>query len=97
MEFEWDLQKAKRNYQKHRVDFSEASTVFGDTLSITFYDPDHSVEEDRFLIIGLSVQGRELIVSHTDREDKVRIISAREVTHNEGKLYESKSRNATGR
>jgi uncharacterized DUF497 family protein len=67
MQFEWDQDKAAGNVRKHGVSFEEASTVFGDPLSLTFDDPDHSVGEARFLTVGLSNQGRVLIVSHTDR------------------------------
>lgn len=88
MRFEWDDEKAARNLAKQGVSFQEAATVFGDPLSDTFGDPDHSVEERRFLIIGTSQQGRMLIVSHTDDEDVVCIISAREPTHGERESYE---------
>lgn len=91
MEFEWDPKKADYNIKKHRVDFTEASTVFADPLSITYLDPDHSLDEDRYIIIGLSVNNRLLIVAHTDRDEVTRIISAREVTNRERKLYESES------
>ena len=76
MRFEWDDEKAARNLAKHGISFQEAATVFGDSLSDTFDDPDHSVEERRFLIIGTSRQGRMLIVSHTDDGEVIRIISA---------------------
>ncbi len=88
MEFEWDDAKATTNEQKHGVSFSEAMTVFGDPLSLTGYDPDHSDDEDRFITVGLSTVGRLLIVSHTDRDDKIRIISAREASRAERKDYE---------
>ncbi len=88
MEFEWDEAKAAENLKKHKVAFDEAATVFGDLLSVTFPDPDHSTEEDRFIIIGTSDQGRVLIVSPTDREDRIRIISARRATRRERKGYE---------
>jgi uncharacterized DUF497 family protein len=70
------------------VEFSEAATVFGDDLSVTIPDPDHSGEEDRFITVGMSDQGRLLVVSHTDREDRTRIISARKATRRERKAYE---------
>jgi uncharacterized DUF497 family protein len=89
MEFEWDLNKADYNLKNHGVDFAEASTVFNDPLSVTYPDPDHSFDEDRFIIIGLSADHRLLIVAHTDRNEITRIISAREVTNRERKLYES--------
>lgn len=88
MEFEWDLAKAEHNIIKHGVDFTEAATVFNDPLSITYADPDHSIGEDRYIIIGLSLTNRVLIVAHTDRGEMTRIISAREVTSRERKLYE---------
>ena len=68
MEFEWDNNKAMANLQKHGVSFAEAATVFGDPLSITFPDPDHSIDESRFITIGLSTVGKIIILSHTDRE-----------------------------
>jgi len=88
MIFEWNPEKAKANLAKHNVSFEEASTVFGDPLSDTFDDPDHSIEEQRFIIIGHSENGRLLFVSHTDNGKAVRIISAREATSAERKLYE---------
>ncbi|MGI0482644.1 BrnT family toxin [Geminocystis sp. CENA526] len=75
--------------KKHGVSFSEASTVFNDPLSVTFPDPDHSFGEECYVIIGLSRANRILIVSHTDRADCVRIISAREATRNERRFYEN--------
>jgi uncharacterized DUF497 family protein len=89
MEFEWDEGKAASNESKHGVAFTEAMTVFGDPLSLTGYDPDHSDGEDRFITMGLSVDGRLLIVSHTDREERIRIISARVATKAERKDYEN--------
>jgi uncharacterized DUF497 family protein len=88
MEFEWDPVKAARNLAKHGVTFQEAATVFGDPLAITYSDPDHSGDEDRFLTFGHSIEGHLLIVSHTDRGDQTRIISARRATRKERKLYE---------
>ena len=88
MNFEWDEAKASSNFTKHNVSFQEAATVFGDSLSDTFDDPDHSAEERRFLIIGTSLQGRMLIVSHTDDGETIRIITAREPTRGERKSYE---------
>lgn len=73
MHFEWDEGKAARNLSKHGVSFEEAATVFGDVLSDTFDDPDHSAEERRFVIIGLSETGRMLIVAHTDDGEVIRI------------------------
>ena len=88
MEFEWDPDKAARNIAKHGVSFHEAASVFGDPLALTYFDPDHSDDEDRFLTFGESNKGRVLVVSHTDREDRVRIISARRATRRERKTYE---------
>jgi len=88
MEFEWDDTKAEANERKHGVPFAEAMTVFADPLSLTGYDPDHSVNEDRYITMGLSATGRLLIVSHADRGNLVRIFSAREATRGERKDYE---------
>ena len=88
IEFEWDFKKAITNLRKHRVNFREAATVFSNELGITIYDPDHSDQEDRFITIGTSDTGRFLMVSHTDRGDRTRIISARELTRKERKEYE---------
>ena len=88
MEFEWDDDKAESNVRKHGIEFTEAITVFGDPLAMTGYDPDHSDGEDRYITMGLSVTGRLLIASHTDRGEKVRIISAREASRGERKDYE---------
>ncbi len=77
MKFEWDPRKAAANERKHRVSFDEAMTVFGDWESITILDPDHSEVEERFLVIGLSSRGRVLVVSHAERGENTRIISAR--------------------
>ncbi len=76
MLFEWDPNKATANFAKHRVSFREAATVFRDPLSMTFDDPDHSDDEERYITIGTSSGGRRLIVAHTDRDDHIRIISA---------------------
>ena len=88
MRFEWDENKAARNFVKHGVSFEEAATVFGDPLSDTFDDPDHSAEERRFVIIGASEKGRMLVVAHTDEGEVVRLISAREPTRKEREFYE---------
>ena len=88
LEFEWDEKKASANEKKHGVAFQEAASVFGDKLAVTFPDPDHSAAEDRFLTFGMSQAGRLLVISHTDRGDNVRIISARELTRPERTIYE---------
>jgi len=88
MKFEWDYKKASGNKRKHGISFHEAATVFGDPLAVTFTDPDHSEGEYRFLTFGVSKSGRLLVISHTERENRIRIISAREVDHYERKIYE---------
>ena len=86
--FEWDGEKARENEEKHSVGFLEASEVFDDDHSSTVPDPDHSVDEDRFLIFGVSKQGRYLVVSYTERGDRIRLISARQMTSRERRAYE---------
>ena len=88
MEFEWDPDKAAGNLAKHGVSFQEAASVFGDPLAITYYDPDHSDDEDRYLTFGHSAGGRLLVISHTDRGEGTRIISARPMTRRERQKYE---------
>ena len=88
IEFEWDQSKEASNISKHGVSFHEGATVFGDSLAWTFPDPDHSVHEKRFLTMGLSSRGRILIISHTDRGKKTRIISVRQATPRERRDYE---------
>ena len=88
MNFEWDPEKAARNYRKHRVSFHEAATIFGDPLALTFQDPDHSRDEERYLTFGLSQQRRLIVVSHTERGDRTRIISARLMDREERVIYE---------
>ena len=88
MQFEWNKNKAVSNLSKHGVSFEEAKTVFEDPLYVDFYDPDHSEDEERYLIVGESNRGRLLIVSYTEREDSIRLISARELTRTEQKAYE---------
>jgi len=90
--FAWDSEKAKTNIKIHRVSFDEASTVFGDPLSLTIYDPRHSDEEIRFVIIGSSYKNHILVVVHTERKNKIRIISARKATKNERKQYEENAK-----
>lgn len=88
MRFEWDPRKAAENLARHGVSFEEAATVFRDVLSATGADPDHSVGEQRFVTFGISTGGRLLAVAHTDRDDTIRIISARPATPRERKIYE---------
>lgn len=92
MEFEWNPDKAAVNLKKHGVSFEEAATVFNDSLSVTFPDPDHSLGESRYVIIGLSKFGQLLVVAHTEREEKVRIISTRKATRQERRFYEERNR-----
>ncbi len=88
MRFDWDENKALSNLSKHGVSFEEAKTVFDDPLYVDFYDPNHSEEEDCYLIVGESSQRRLLIASYTERGNLIRLISAREVTRTERKVYE---------
>lgn len=88
MRFEWDPEKAQRNLAKHGVSFEEAATAFGDALSVTIFDPDHSEDEDRFILLGQTYAGRLVVVVHTDRRHTVRIISARLATKRERRDYE---------
>ena len=88
LQFEWDSRKAKKNMLIHGVSFDEASTAFGDTLSLTIYDPLHSDEEDRFVLLGTSHRGRLLVVVRAERKDIIRRISARKATKDERKKYE---------
>ena len=89
--FEWDENKARANLAKHAVSFQEATTVFGDTVSITIPDPEHSQAENRFIILGRSHSGRILVVIHTERGDNIRIISARPATNEERRQYDGKA------
>ena len=90
--FEWDPSKARKNIEVHGISFDEASTTFSDTLSLTIYDPLHSMQEDRFILIGNSCKNRLLVIVHTERRDKIRIISARKATKNERKQYEENAK-----
>lgn len=96
LEFEWDPAKAKTNLTKHRIGFDEAATVFGDSLGITTFDPDHSGEENRYITVGMSRKGRLMMVGHTDRDDRIRIISARELSRAEREAYENEIRKRKG-
>ncbi|MET0488260.1 MAG: BrnT family toxin [Candidatus Rokuibacteriota bacterium] len=91
MQFEWDAAKAARNLAKHDVSFDEASTVFGDPLAGTIPDPRHSSEEPRFITVGRSTSQRLITVAHVEREDHIRIISARRATRRERRHYESET------
>ncbi len=90
--FEWNPKKAETNFMKHGVSFKEATSVFFDPLSLTVPDPLHSDEENRFIITGLSDRKRQLVVVHTDRDDKIRIISARLTIPNERRKYEQETK-----
>jgi uncharacterized protein len=91
MRFEWDGSKAASNLKKHRASFDEAVTVFYDPLAATFGDPDHSEEESRVITVGYSARGRLLVVSHVERGDATRLISARRATLRERKRHEDET------
>jgi uncharacterized DUF497 family protein len=88
LRFLWDPRKAASNERKHGVGFREATTVFDDSLSVTVSDPDHSVNEERFLLLGLSNRRRLLVVAHSERGESIRIISARRANRRERRMYE---------
>ena len=88
LRFKWDSKKAQSNRRKHGITFEEASTISGDPLSITIPDPAHSIGENRFITIGTSVNGKLIVVVHTDRDDIIRIISARKAARHEARQYE---------
>ena len=88
MTFDWYPIKAKANLRKHRVSFEEASTALLDPLSKTDLDPDHSIEEHRFILFGMSVRERLLVVSYTEAGESIRLISARLATKHEQAIYE---------
>lgn len=94
LRFEWDARKETQNRRKHRVSFAEAETVFADEHALLINDPDHSAEEDRFLLLGLSARLRILVVAHTHREAEavIRIISARKATRRERNIYNQRWR-----
>jgi uncharacterized protein len=88
LRFSWDLRKAAANRRKHGVTFEEAATAFADRLSLTVPDPDHSEDEERFVLLGLSITRRLLVVSHVERGDEIRLISARPANRRERLEYE---------
>jgi uncharacterized protein len=92
--FEWSYRKAQGNRRKHGVSSEEATTVFGDPLSRTIHNPDHSVEEDRYVTIGRSNAERVLVIVHTERGDRIRLISARLANRGERKQYEKRPEKA---
>ena len=87
-EFEWDDEKATGNRKKHDVSFEEGATIFNDPLLATIFDPDHSEGEERYISLGVSAQGRLLVVIHTERNERIRLISCRKATNTERKAYE---------
>ena len=94
LRFDWNPEKAAINLEKHGVSFEEAKTVFLDECAVLFDDPDHSLDEERFLILGISQNLRLLLVSHCIRENDtvIRIISARKAVKREEKQYEEFNR-----
>ena len=88
LRFTWDPRKAAGNRRKHGVSFEEASTAFGDPLSLTVPDPAHSLEEERYLLLGQTEAGRLVVVAHRDRGDEIRLISARPASRRERTDYE---------
>ncbi len=91
LRFLWDPRKAAANLRKHGVGFEEATTVFDDPLSVTIPDPDHSVDEHRFLLLGLSNRRRLLVVAHSERGEAIRIISGRRANRRERRSYEEEN------
>ena len=92
MKFEWDPGKAASNVRRYGVAFEDAASVFGDPLARTIPDPEHSTEEARFVTMGVTVGGRLVVVVHTDREGRTRLISARPATRREKNSYEEADR-----
>jgi uncharacterized DUF497 family protein len=92
MLFEWNKRKAQTNKRKHGVNFDEAQTVFTDDFSIQLPDSEHSDDEDRLILMGMSKNSRVLVVVYTERFEKIRLISARKATLKEGTEYEQYTR-----
>jgi uncharacterized DUF497 family protein len=88
--FEWDPRKARSNFSKHAVTFEESATIFGDPLSLTIRDREHSQDEERYVTLGIAAGGKLLVVAHSDRGDNIRIISARRANRRERRFYEEK-------
>jgi uncharacterized protein len=88
--FEWHAAKAAANVQKHGVTFDEASTVFADPLALLMLDPDHSEDEERHVLLGMSTRSRLLVVAFSERPPRTRLISARRATRSERRRYEAK-------
>ena len=85
--FEWDIRKSRNNLRRHGVSFDEAMTCFSDVYSQTIHDPDHSIDEDRYVLLGMSIRGRLLVVVHAERDDTIRLISARPANRRERTRY----------
>jgi uncharacterized protein len=90
VEFEWDDEKADSNLKKHGVSFEEGATIFNDPQIATIFDPSHSEDEERNISIGISIQGNLLVMVHTEREERIRLISCRKATNAERKTYENR-------
>ena len=88
MKIEWDPKKAISNLKKHGVSFEEAATALNDPMAATGADPDHSITEDRYVTFGVSEKGRLVVVSHTEKDETIRIISARRANKGEREFYE---------
>jgi uncharacterized protein len=88
MKIEWDPKKAKSNIKKHGVSFEEAATALSDPMAVTGADPDHSITEERYVTFGVSKKGRLVVVSHTEKDETIRIISVRKASKGEQELYE---------
>jgi uncharacterized protein len=89
VDFEWDPEKERENLKNHVVAFREAQSTFSDPLSLAIPDPDHSLDEERFLLMGMSAAGRLIVACHTERGDRIRIINARGAIRHERTQYES--------
>lgn len=89
--FEWDEDKEKSNFRKHRISFAEGESVFYDVHSLTIPDPDHSIEEHRFIDIAISTRNRVLVIVYTERDNQIRMISVRKATGAECKMYEQEN------
>ncbi|MDD3978519.1 MAG: BrnT family toxin, partial [Methanomicrobium sp.] len=87
MKIEWDSKKAKSNLKKHGISFEEAATALGDPMAATGADPDHSIAEERYVTFGISERGRLVVVYHTEKDETIRIISARKASKGERELY----------
>jgi uncharacterized DUF497 family protein len=88
MKIEWDPIKAKLNLKKHGISFEEAATAISDPMAVTGFDPDHSLQKERYITFGVSQRGRLLVISHTEEAETIRIINARKASKGEQELYE---------